>query len=254
MKQHGKNIFLLLAGLLIGSVFVNPVVDAAMEKITGQRSEQEIYVDGQRVEMEAYIIRDNNYVKLRDIGKALDFNVYWDGTVQMNSKAPYTGEAPVNQETTQTGNPGITKEEAVQIALRDVGLGEQDVTSLSVEPDGENGVPVYEVEFRSGSTKYEFDINMNNGDIIDRSQKTEPAAVNTPPVPETKVSREESAVGKALSHAGFTRDEVTRLQIERGYENGREVYEVEFFSGTAEYSYDLDVSSLEIVSWEKDND
>ena len=42
MKQHGKNTILLLAGILIGSVFVNPVVDAAIEKITGQRSGQEI--------------------------------------------------------------------------------------------------------------------------------------------------------------------------------------------------------------------
>ena len=47
--------------------------------------------------MEAYGIAGNNYVKLRDIGKAVGFNVFWDadsGCVQIETGVPYTGEAP----------------------------------------------------------------------------------------------------------------------------------------------------------------
>ena len=47
--------------------------------------------------MEAYGIAGHNYVKLRDIGKAVGFNVFWDadsGCVQIETDAPYTGEAP----------------------------------------------------------------------------------------------------------------------------------------------------------------
>lgn len=44
-----------------------------------------------------YGIAGHNYVKLRDIGKAVGFNVFWDadsGCVQIETDAPYTGEAP----------------------------------------------------------------------------------------------------------------------------------------------------------------
>ena len=41
-------------------------------------SNQAIYVDGQRVEITSYNIDDNNYVRLRDLGKAVDFGVFYD--------------------------------------------------------------------------------------------------------------------------------------------------------------------------------
>ena len=52
--------------------------------------------------MEAYVVNGNNYVKLRDIGKVVGFNIYWDsanGCVQVESDKPYTGEEPVKVET-----------------------------------------------------------------------------------------------------------------------------------------------------------
>ena len=62
--------------------------------IMAERSTSPVYVDGQRVELEAYLIHGNNYIKLRDVGQAVGFNVYWNGAVQIQSDAPYTGEAP----------------------------------------------------------------------------------------------------------------------------------------------------------------
>lgn len=49
--------------------------------ITAQPAWSPIYVDGRQVEMTAYNIAGSNYVKLRDIGKAVGFNVYWDDGV-----------------------------------------------------------------------------------------------------------------------------------------------------------------------------
>ena len=50
--------------------------------------------------MTAYAINGNNYVMLRDIGKAVGFNVHWDSTngcVQIESDKPYTGTAPARR-------------------------------------------------------------------------------------------------------------------------------------------------------------
>ena len=62
--------------------------------VMAERSTNTVYVDGQQVELEAYLINGANYVKLRDVGQTVGFNVYWNGTVQIQSDAPYTGEAP----------------------------------------------------------------------------------------------------------------------------------------------------------------
>ena len=56
--------------------------------------------------MTAYAINGNNYVMLRDIGKAVGFNVHWDSTngcVQIESDKPYTGTAPAKTQSVAVG-------------------------------------------------------------------------------------------------------------------------------------------------------
>ena len=44
--------------------------------IMAEYAPQVVYVDGASVQMEAYNIGGHNYVKLRDIGQAVGFNIY----------------------------------------------------------------------------------------------------------------------------------------------------------------------------------
>ena len=89
-------------GVFAGITLCGPAAQAATEALTATLSTQPIYVDGQRVELEAYAIHGNNFVKLRDIGEAVDFNVYWDGSaVQIVSGKPYTGESPAEPALTE---------------------------------------------------------------------------------------------------------------------------------------------------------
>ena len=86
-----KNMAMVMAGVLVGTMLTGPVAHAAESYFKAYHSDQAIYLDGQQVELEAYTINGSNYVKLRDIGEAVGFNVYWDGAVQIDSDAPYTG-------------------------------------------------------------------------------------------------------------------------------------------------------------------
>ena len=95
MKNRGKNIGLLLTGMAAGAALCGGAYAAG---IVAQPTWQPIFVDGQQVEMEAYNINGNNYVKLRDIGKEVGFNVYWQNGVQVDSDADYTGEPPTSPE------------------------------------------------------------------------------------------------------------------------------------------------------------
>lgn len=96
--HRGKEAALLLTGVVLGGVLAGPAANAATELFAAQRSVNRFFVNGREVEMEAYVIEGHNYVQLRDIGQEVGFNVYWDGTVQVRSGVPYTGEAPTTTE------------------------------------------------------------------------------------------------------------------------------------------------------------
>ena len=85
------------AGFLTCLLLAGITTTAYAAGIMAERSHHRIVVDGKEAQMEAYVINGNNYVKLRDIGEQVCFNVYWDsdnGCVQVESGKPYTGTAP----------------------------------------------------------------------------------------------------------------------------------------------------------------
>ena len=61
---------------------------------------------------------------------------------------------------------GITEEEAVERALKHVGLTKADVRRVRSHPDWEHGRQVYEIKFYQGGFEYEFDIDAESGKIL----------------------------------------------------------------------------------------
>lgn len=68
-------------------------------------------------------------MKLRDIGQRVGFNVYWRDGVQINTDAPYTGEAP-----TQESDELPTIEEIRQEMIRRINevRREDDISELTM--------------------------------------------------------------------------------------------------------------------------
>ena len=115
-----KNTGLVLCGLVLGLTLSAPAAQA-VESLKATLSTNRILVDDQEVRLTAYNINGNNYVMLRDIGKTVGFEVYWDGDakcVQVESGKPYTGEAPAKAEDTKS------TEQPVQT---DVAAAKQDI-------------------------------------------------------------------------------------------------------------------------------
>ena len=95
MNRKREAVFMGL-GILAGLALSGPAVQATTS-ITATLSSQPIYVDGQRISMTAYNISGNNYVRLRDIGSAVDFGVTYDAatnSVYIDSAQPYRGGTP----------------------------------------------------------------------------------------------------------------------------------------------------------------
>ena len=109
MKHDKKAITAMVTGMAIGAALVSEATAGIIAEPTWQK----IYVDGQQVSMTAYNIAGQNYVRLRDIGQQVGFNVYWSDGVQIDTDAPYTGVAPVQEVNSQPTGMEI-REEMIQ--------------------------------------------------------------------------------------------------------------------------------------------
>ena len=74
-----KRVGTFITGLLVGATLFGGTA-AYAAGIMAEQSLNRILVDGQEVQLDAYAINGNNYLKLRDIGEAVGFNVYWGAT------------------------------------------------------------------------------------------------------------------------------------------------------------------------------
>ena len=170
----------------------------------------------------------------------------------------------------------ITKKDARKIALEDAGLTEAEVTIRAEKLDTETGVTVYEVDFVKGNVKYEYDINATTGAVYSKSSEstalpsteaaaqpseTETAAANATVAPTAAVTEAsrgfigvDRAKSIALEHAGVSASSVSFSKAKLDDDDGRGVYEIEFYVGNTEYDYKIDAYSGGIIVYDKDRD
>ena len=137
-----KNTGLVLCSLVLGLSLSAPAAQAA-ESLKAALSTNRIFVDGQEVQIEAYTIHDNNFIQLRDIGKAVGFNVYWDTdtkTVQIETDKPYTGIAP-----DKAGTSGPAPQPEVTPSADDVDALKQDIVDCTNALRIEQGISALKV-------------------------------------------------------------------------------------------------------------
>lgn len=104
------SIISLALGMVLGISLAGPFAQAAEAFLQAWPSTQEFFVDGRRVEMEAYTINGRNYVKLRDIGREAGFNVSYDPFMNaaiVNTHEPYSDESQAVPATAPTTNPVV---------------------------------------------------------------------------------------------------------------------------------------------------
>ncbi|MFG6350620.1 MAG: copper amine oxidase N-terminal domain-containing protein [Oscillospiraceae bacterium] len=105
-------------GMIVGGLLFSTTA-AAADYLTATVSTQRFYLNGQPVQFEAYAIHGNNFVKLRDIGQAVDFGVTYDGTtnsVYIDPNSHYEQEV---QQPAQTATaPSELTEENVRATIR----------------------------------------------------------------------------------------------------------------------------------------
>ena len=141
----------------------------------------------------------------------------------------------------------FTAEQAQQAVLNHAKLSANEVTFLKTKLETNNGRSVYEIDFISDQTEYEYKIDAATGEILKSSQEIHPSVGGSEsggPVDETKAR--EIALAKA---PGAT---VTKCKRDR--ENGVEIFEIELRKGAVEYDCEIEIATGRILKWEEDRD
>ena len=181
----------------------------------------------------------------------------------------------------------LSLDEAKAVALKNAKLSENDVVFTKAKLDYDDGRAVYDIEFYSGNKEYDYEIDANTGKILDRdieykvsffsrivdffknmfsgksgTVSTPPAAADVTVEATSTASQEKSAASNritldqakkvALDDAKLTAADVTFTKAKLDYDDGRAVYDIEFYSGAKEYDYEIDAATGRIL--EKDID
>ena len=166
---------------------------------------------------------------------------------------------------------------AKAVALEAAGVSESAATFSTAGLDRRNGMDYYAVDFTAGGQSYEYDIDAVTGVVIDSntgggaadtpggddggaaaeapaSASPSPSASQTAAGQTTSAAvTEEQARETALSHAGLTADQVTFVRSKLDWDDGRQVYDVEFYTADyTEYDYEIDAATGEIRSYDAD--
>ena len=79
---------------------------------------------------------------------------------------PVSPPAQSSQPAQPSGSADIGHAKAKSIALNHAGVSENEAYDMDIELDDEDGILVYEVEFKSGGMEYSYEINAATGAIL----------------------------------------------------------------------------------------
>lgn len=162
----------------------------------------------------------------------------------------------------------ISMEQAQTAALDAANIEAVDADISSATLSEVAGVICYKVEFTSGDHAYSYSINAENGEVLEASYRDKNAApadstqTDTPAsgatttpaqiTPSTSTSTgavdEAKAQEIALAHAGVNAADATITKSKPDYDDGRQVYELEWYANGAKYDYEVAVATGEIVN------
>lgn len=154
---------------------------------------------------------------------------------------------------------------AKTIALEAAGVSESAAVFSTAGLDRQNGTDYYAVDFTANGRTYAYDIDAVTGVIIDSSEdQSQPAqatdggasadganssGTSSQSTDGSAAITEDQAREIALADAGLTAEEVTFLKTQLDRDDGRLVYDVEFYTADyTEYDYEIDAADGTVLS------
>lgn len=128
------------------------------------------------------------------------------------------------------------------------GCGQPAATGSTTQ--NQSGVaPVYDTEASGTETEStQAPVQTQENSSTAKQIQTETSGVTSTGI------TEEEAKAAALSDAGVNESDVSLIRVKKDWDDGRDIYEVEFYVDREEYDYDIDLNTGTIISKDYDID
>ena len=184
--------------------------------------------------------------------------------LRTSSESTAQSEAQVKSVGSASDKAYIGADRAKEVAFERAGVSASKAANMTVELDYEDGVMVYQVEFKYGGYEYDCDVNATTGAVVkyekeadDDSQKQTNQSDTTSTQSNGSTSggiSKDKAKEIALSHAGVSASKISDYSIEVDTENGIKIYEIDFKAGGYEYEYDINAATGSVMRCDKEAD
>lgn len=275
-----KKVIIILAGVLVLTSFsVGVLSKGLVEKIEAElRGDFTVYVDGVKQnfkdvngnKVDPILYDGTTYLPVRAIGELMGKKVYWyqdekkielvddneepivkDADVVVNNSKKEENKKP---EAVNNGQAKITLDEAKAIALKKAGVNENEANFTKAKLDYDDGRLYYEIDFKVDKVKYDAEIDAVTGEVVEWEVEGKNNPNNGNNKPHQNVIDEAEAKAIALKKAGLKENEVVFTKAKLDYDDGRQVYEIEFRKDRIEYEAEIDAKDGTIIEWNVDKD
>ena len=202
-------------------------------------------------EVPLFSYNGTTYAPVRAICEAAGMKVEFDSasyTAVLTTQEQYIATDP-------TASNYITADRAKEIALDHAGISASNAVFVKAGLDWDDGRTVYEVEFYANNTEYDYEIDPASGKVLSYDREWDDFSLDRPSNPggTTAAISADRAKEIALKDAGLTSGQVTFIRAHLDWDDGRLVYDVEFYTADyKEYDYEIDASTGAVLSYDYD--
>ena len=181
------------------------------------------------------------------------------------------------------GGSDIGEAKAKEIALQDAGVSESDISRFQSSKDRDDGRTLYEIQFASDNTEYEYEINAKDGVILNYSTENlnnngnSNAAANGTDAGQTQNNTQSNAQNNtqnsgqnnsgttqnvnvqiseadakaaALERVPGATEQDLRMELDR--DDGKYIYEGDIIYQQKEYEFEIDANTGNFLKWSEE--
>lgn len=166
-------------------------------------------------------------------------------TTKPNVGAVTTAPAQTNTPNTGSATGAVDKDKAQEIALAHAGVKAADATITKSKLDYDDGRQVYEIEWYANGAKYDYEISVATGEIIDSSYEAKTVVGTGSSATVSEATAKQTALARV---SGATEKDIYEWKLD--YDDGRPEYEGKIIYGGTEYEFTIDAASGNIIEWD----
>ncbi len=179
------------------------------------------------------------------------------------------------------GGKDIGESKAKEIALENAGVTESDISRYQSSKDRDDGKTLYEIQFASGDTEYEYEINAENGNIISYGSEslnngqsstqnntettTDNSGTNSTDTSQSQDNSQNTTANNTGVNVQFSEADAKAAALERvpgateqdlrmelDHDDGKYIYEGDIIYQQMEYEFEIDANTGKFLKWSEE--